>query len=463
MKTFLPIILYLFPFLLAAQVTKITGTAPGAEGKKIEVITTSDLITGLEKTLAQATVDSTASFTLSLSTGKTIAAFLAIDFHRAELFLEPGISYNISIAPLDYNEMLELNPFEESQSLELTLRGSKPGDLNGMIQEFNTGYNKFVLENFNYLYRDKDKARLDTFRVTTARKFPDARKSYFTDYVKYKLGSLEQVANVMGKSPMVKKYFSDSPILYDNVEYMDFFKEFFSKYITTTSRLLKFLNYPAMLNGPNSYPALMKALEADTLLRKPQLRELVLLRNLMEMYDDPVYKKESIQNTLAGIAKDSKFAENKLIAEDLIKYLTRLRQGSMAPGFTLQDRYRKKVSLSDFKGKPVLLGFWTTYCQSCLSEMEFLKPMFDKYHDRMVFISISADKEFMKMLFFLNLKKDFTWTFLHLGDEIGLLREYDVRSFPLFVLIDSQGKIVKYPADLPDSGLESSLDKLLNP
>jgi thioredoxin-related protein len=95
--------------------------------------------------------------------------------------------------------------------------------------------------------------------------------------------------------------------------------------------------------------------------------------------------------------------------------------------------------------------------------MELLKPLYDKYHDRMAFVSISADKEFMKMLFFLNLKKDFTWTFLHLGDEIGLLREYNVRSLPLFVLIDNQGKIVKYPADLPDSGLESSIEKLLNP
>jgi len=123
----------------------------------------------------------------------------------------------------------------------------------------------------------------------------------------------------------------------------------------------------------------------------------------------------------------------------------------------------KNVSLKNLKGKPVLIGFWTTYCQSCLSEMESLKPLYDKYHDRMAFVSISADKEFLKMNYFLNLKKDFTWTFLHLGSDIELLRDYDVRSFPLFVLIDSQGKIVKYPAEMPDSGLESSLERLLNP
>ena len=437
--------------------------APGAEGKKIEVITSADLLTGLEKTLAETIIDSAASFTLLVNTDKIIYVFLNIDFHRGELFLEPGRLYNLSIAPLDYNEIQEINPFEEAQSLEITFQGSKPDDLNTLIEAFNTEYNKFVLDNFNYLYRNKDKARLDTFRVKMIRKFPDVKKAYFLDYVKYKLGSLEQVANVMGKSMMIQKYFSSSPILYDNVEYMDFFREFFSKYITTISRPLKFINYQELLSGPASYPALMKALESDTLLRKPQLRELVLLRNLMEMYDDPLYTQENIQKALISIAKDSKFVDNKLIAEDIMTYLTRLRCGSLAPGFTLQDRNHRNVSLSDFKGKPVLVGFWTTYCQSCLSEMESLKPLYDKYHDRMSFVSISADKEFLKMILFLNLKKDFTWTFLHLGNDIELLRDYDVRSFPLFILIDSQGKIIKYPADLPDGGLESSLEKLLNP
>jgi peroxiredoxin len=449
--------------MILAQPVKITGTAPGAEGKRIEVIISTDLITGLEKKITQATVDSTASFSLTVNTPNTISVSLSIGFHRGELFLEPGSSYLVSIGELNYNDIQEINPFEEAQSLEITLKGNKPDELNSLIQSFNRDYNVFVLENFNFLYRDKDKARLDTFRIRTTRKYPNIKKAYFSDYIRYKLASLEQVANVMGKSPMVKKYFSDSPILYDNVEYMDFFKEFFSKYITTTSRPLKFLNYTGMLNGPNSYPVLMKALEADTLLRNSQLRELVLLRDLMEMYDDPLFKQESIQATLSSISKDSKFAENKVIAEDLIKYLTRLRYGSAAPKFTLPDRNKKKVSLDDFKGKPVLLTFWTTYCQSCLSEMELLKPLYDQYHDRINFISISADKEFLKMTLFLNLKKDFKWTFLHVGDDYDLLRDYDVRSFPLFVLIDSQGRIVKYPADLPDSGLELSLERLLNP
>jgi peroxiredoxin len=463
MKLNLTTLLFLLPFFPAAQVAKITGTAPGAEGRRIEVVAAADLLTHLEKPLAEATVDSSGAFSLSFPLNRSISVTVAIDFHQSELFLEPGKNYSFAIAPLDYNAVTEENPFLESQSLDVMIANNRPDDLNSLIQSFNHEYNVFVLEHFNELYRDKQKARLDTFRVLMKRKFAGIKNDYFLDYMKYKTGSLEQVANIMGKSLMVKKYFSDAPILYDNVEYMDFFKEFFSGYITTTSRPLKFLNYNGMLNGPGSYAALMKALEADTLLRRPQLRELVLLRGMMEMYDDPQYRKESIQNLLSSISAESKFPENRLIAGDILKFLTRLRSGTPAPAFTLEDRNRKKVSLSDFRGKPVILGFWTTYCRVCLSQMEALKPLYDKYHDRMNFVSISADKEFVKMIFFLNLKKNFTWTFLHLGNNLGILKEYDVTSFPLFVLIDGQGKIVSCPADLPDSGLEPAIEKLLNP
>ena len=65
------------------------------------------------------------------------------------------------------------------------------------------------------------------------------------------------------------------------------------------------------------------------------------------------------------------------------------------------------------------------------------------------------------MLYFINLKKDYTWIFLNTGDQWEVLKDYDVRSYPLFVLIDKDGKIFKYPADVPGKGLEADLQKLL--
>ncbi|MGE5424243.1 MAG: TlpA family protein disulfide reductase, partial [Syntrophothermus sp.] len=143
--------------------------------------------------------------------------------------------------------------------------------------------------------------------------------------------------------------------------------------------------------------------------------------------------------------------------------LTRLHTGTVAPGFEIPDREKKMVRLADFKGKAVMLIFWTAYCQECIAIMEKIKPLADQFADRVQFVSISADKSFSKMNMFLKMKKNFTWTFLHIGESIDLLKDYNVRSYPLLVLIDKDGMIYEYAAPLPGEGLEAEITKMLNP
>jgi len=454
--------LLILPISGFSQITRITGIAPGAEGRIIRLVAPGDLITFVEKNLSQANIDSAGKFTISVELYTPIYAGFTIDFHRADLYLEPGKTYFMKCVPMNYKVTTEVNPLIQSESIQIEALNSDSDDLNFLIQQFNVLYNNFLLENFNALYRDRNKAKLDTFRTNIVTSFKDTKNFYFACYIRYKLAGLEQLAQTLGKPQIAKKYFMDYPVLYENTEYMDFFNQFFSKYLTVTSKATKFNDFPKMISTIGSYQNMMKALAQDSVLRKPQLRELVMLKNLMEMFNMPGYNQESILSLLETISKESKFDGNKVVAEDMIKFLTKLRIGTPAPAFTLQDRYREKVSLKDFKGKPVLLNFWTTYCQGCLTEMDLLKPICDKYKDKIFFVSISADYQFQKMVYFVSMKKDFDWIFLHIGDKIQLLKDYDVRTYPLYVLIDEQGKIVKYPADLPSNGLEATLEKMVS-
>ncbi len=49
--------------------------------------------------------------------------------------------------------------------------------------------------------------------------------------------------------------------------------------------------------------------------------------------------------------------------------------GKPAPAFTLHDLDGKKVSLADYKGRPVLVNFWATWCAPCKLEM----PWFEQF------------------------------------------------------------------------------------
>jgi peroxiredoxin len=456
------IFILLLPFVSLSQPVRITGTAPGAEGKRIEVIKFEDLITFQEKTIASSLVDSTGNFSLTFNLDQTIYANLSIDFHRVDFYIQPSKAYNINIAPMNYNEMKEINPFLQSAKLEIGFAKDDPGELNSHIQAFDSVYNDFLLHNFNALYRDRNKPKLDSFRMTAVTTFGVVKDFYFVNYAKYKIASLVQLGQAMNQAEIGRMYFANAPVLYENTEYMDFFNQYFSKYITATCRALKFTDYNTILNGPESYKRMMKALEADSTLKKTQLRELVMIKGLMEMYHTTGYKQENIIALLRSVADESKIQENRQVAGDVIRLLTKLRAGTAAPGFKLKNKMQKEVTLADFKGKPVVLNFWTTYCQGCITEMDKLKPIYDKFSDQVSFISISADRDFSKMQFFVNLKSDFVWNFLHIGDDYNLLKEYNVKSYPLFVLIDKDGNIVQYPADLPGSGLELSIQKLVN-
>lgn len=61
--------------------------------------------------------------------------------------------------------------------------------------------------------------------------------------------------------------------------------------------------------------------------------------------------------------------------------------------FTVLDYNGKEVSLEDFKGKPVVLNFWTSWCPNCVSEMPYFDDAAKNYPNvEFVMINVTVDK-----------------------------------------------------------------------
>lgn len=67
--------------------------------------------------------------------------------------------------------------------------------------------------------------------------------------------------------------------------------------------------------------------------------------------------------------------------------------GKEAPAFIAENLSGENVSLSSFKGKPVILNFWATWCPYCRKERPYLNLLHREYKDKgLVIISVSTDR-----------------------------------------------------------------------
>ena len=62
-----------------------------------------------------------------------------------------------------------------------------------------------------------------------------------------------------------------------------------------------------------------------------------------------------------------------------------------APDFALTDLAGKTVRLTDFRGRPVFINFWATWCTACWSELPELAKLHQRYGDQLVILGIALD------------------------------------------------------------------------
>lgn len=128
------------------------------------------------------------------------------------------------------------------------------------------------------------------------------------------------------------------------------------------------------------------------------------------------------------------FSDNLSFAPDLT--------GKPAPDVQLVGADGKRASLSSYRGKPVLLDFWATWCAPCTESMPKLAELQkDAGMKGLVLLSIDEDDDVKKADDYLA-QHHYAWPNTQDDGKIG--DAFSKMGIPLYVLIDAQGKIVFY-------------------
>ena len=116
--------------------------------------------------------------------------------------------------------------------------------------------------------------------------------------------------------------------------------------------------------------------------------------------------------------------------------------GKAAPSFQLTDVNGKPVSLSDFRGEPVLLNFWTTWCDPCRFEMPYIHEVYDEWSERgLVVLAINVGESPSRVNKFIQ---DYNLSFPVLLDlERNVAGKYNVNitGYPTTFFVDGDGII----------------------
>jgi len=115
---------------------------------------------------------------------------------------------------------------------------------------------------------------------------------------------------------------------------------------------------------------------------------------------------------------------------------------TMASNFSLQDMSGKTVRLSDFKGKVVLLEFWAAWCPPCRASVPGLEKLHKAYKDKgLVLLAVSMDEGGWDDVKSFIRESGITYTVLKGTEDVAI--KYQVRSIPMMLVLNKEGKILK--------------------
>ena len=135
----------------------------------------------------------------------------------------------------------------------------------------------------------------------------------------------------------------------------------------------------------------------------------------------------------------------------------------LAPDFTVYDAEGSEVHLSDFRGKPVVLNFWATWCGYCKQHMPHFETIYQEMGDEIhiLMIDLTGGQETVEAAQDYIDQQGYTFP-VFFDTNYSAAMAYGANSIPLTFFIDAEGYPVVYaPGALSEEMLRTGIDMIL--
>lgn len=437
---------------LAAQPVTITGVAPFAKNEEIRLLVFNDLINNVPTVAATDKIDKNGHFKLSCTINEIKLCQLAIRTTKAEFLLVPHFRYDFEIST-DTVLFQLINPEHYGGYLEITSTKTDTNDLNYKINRFTNYFNKAMnYYGFKITY-DHDIAYYDTLTDLLHKHFdfrynPD---NFYHSYLYYTCGMLDRVCFPKDFLRIYREYFDNDRILYNNPAYMMLFNENYAGYLYNSRYISKDLLTEAINEEPD-YLKLFNDLGRDPQLVNERIRELVIIKNLIELYGNEEFDKGNIVKLLQYIRVSTHFPDHIPFVENALRKFAVGQETEHELNF--KNPKGKKFVLKQFNGKPIYVQVFQSDCLDCIREMMILKELVKEYGEEIQFLSINVDpapstfEQFHK-----NYGEMFDWPMVHFNGAYQWLLENEIETLPDHFIMNEDGNITNRYVPAPEQNL----------
>jgi thiol-disulfide isomerase/thioredoxin len=120
----------------------------------------------------------------------------------------------------------------------------------------------------------------------------------------------------------------------------------------------------------------------------------------------------------------------------------RSRRGTPAPATQFEDPDGELATLADFRGKPLLLNLWATWCAPCVAEMPTLDRLAFREGDRLQVLTVSEDLDGREKVEAFLAERRFRELDSWLDPKMELMAALGVSTLPTTILFDGEGREV---------------------
>ncbi|MCR8659190.1 TlpA family protein disulfide reductase [Paenibacillus endoradicis] len=122
-----------------------------------------------------------------------------------------------------------------------------------------------------------------------------------------------------------------------------------------------------------------------------------------------------------------------------------IRNGQSAPNFQLIDVQGNSVNLADYRGKKVIINFWTTWCRVCKAEMPHIEKLYEHYQGGDVAIlSVNVTSQENNTRDVEQYVDERSLSFPVILDKTGTVsKKYKVSAYPTTFILNEKGIIQK--------------------